>query len=1312
MKYSQKIFLSQFDQQIRKYIIEYCKRFIRDEYDVYILLARKAACFLTVLEDLEFISFNGTVVSDRVLEYDTSWLIGKRVAIIDDTIISGTTIYKIVKRLKEIGVSSVSIHAFCINDYWFVEDLLNIDGESCLRQPYMRVSHTSSIRFCRQIVNALSIIPRPYNIDFPVCEIGKLSKSQFLTLIEDDSWEIVRTTTRLQELYDVESASLTFKADLLADFNDSIGCDISCLYFAKLRLFLKELSDNSDKSYVKYTCKVVPYVMFNPISVDFANYMIASICQVEKIDETLLQKDLRTPGAKLLFIQYYFAIRLFRWWSARTGILLNKTLGNKVNKRSQNLLFSPSILELVDQFSYTEKLHIELSVVENEINQSEKYKERAYKKAQGGLTSQFLYLYYTKELPARRKVRKDGCRAFHEKDYTSIINRLNDGLSVSDLSKCVPPDIMSPIHKTSYLSTFLDHAIDKGIIVPITRVRDNRLCRAYRHGEEVIWGDSNDKMLAIFFKELTKGANRIPKLIFEKMLVLFLKIGLRMDILDEYNMEAPVAVKNDIIGIRSYLFGQVSEYYTVNPYDSFDKSPILDPDTKSYWTSHRLQHLGLIVDDKKAGFLLQFDKMDYARYSDDRVAGEATDIDPEIEDKVLTMAEIFSECLEKKFLTSDGLVELTSCINPQDNTASIGAELCIFSKQLNQYLNKLDGALRFGNLNVELLKELRRPVKKTGADTIFLWTAVNSGKDKYFSYKTGKGIALLNKIKTQLMHSNSLAGRQWENYWRKDKELVNTCDSELNDLNETMGILLIDIRTTLICQHVLLYDLLRRNQNLEKYIKSLQEELFVIDEEVGHLKDTKDGDKTSGLDELKKRKLSIQRDIKIITGYAEHNIKQIEDDLNLLNEQQLDLLKSQNLHSFVTNKLFLGCTEDVLLAKLSESEEVLGDLKYDADVALKDFSALIPQWGKLRKTVRYNSLMHINTSSQDYALRIRIGEIVKAELANFEVEEYGDNCMNKSIVLLRIDNAKSGGNGYILAAKGQRHDERLMKLGCNILKRCVSQKLNVTLALLPECLAIEVKAYFNPQTKLFDRVKDNLYIEMPQVNEENCLLISVTSERKSLAFYNDALIRYQLYDSFKIESLKKSEKSNIYRIKMEKRKKKIFISYSRKDAGFRDAVKNFLKPLQRLDIVDTWSCDELLPGKWDDQIQAQLDESDIVVYLLSANFFGSPYILEKEVANIINGKSQKKIICIIVSEFTELDTISEYITNNFETITDRQRALMEVKNFQYLPYGKKMNTITKQEEEFIVPLKDFNSVTGKSVESALRQLSDKILQII
>lgn len=173
--------------------------------------------------------------------------------------------------------------------------------------------------------------------------------------------------------------------------------------------------------------------------------------------------------------------------------------------------------------------------------------------------------------------------------------------------------------------------------------------------------------------------------------------------------------------------------------------------------------------------------------------------------------------------------------------------------------------------------------------------------------------------------------------------------------------------------------------------------------------------------------------------------------------------------------------------------------------------------------------------------------------------------------------------------------------------------------------------------------------------------------------------------------------------------KKIFVSYSRKDADYRDALRQHLNMLTIFDIADNWACEDITIGKWDEQIQKELLDSDIVIYMLSANFFSSSYIREKEVLEVMKQmkeNSNKKILPIIVSEFVGLDSLKRLIQNP----TDVQIAMLDISNHQFLPYGNVWNHITNQNEEKIISLEEHRK--NQSLNSALKQICDEILKVI
>lgn len=75
----------------------------------------------------------------------------------------------------------------------------------------------------------------------------------------------------------------------------------------------------------------------------------------------------------------------------------------------------------------------------------------------------------------------------------------------------------------------------------------------------------------------------------------------------------------------------------------------------------------------------------------------------------------------------------------------------------------------------------------------------------------------------------------------------------------------------------------------------------------------------------------------------------------------------------------------------------------------------------------------------------------------------------------------------------------------------------------------------------------------------------------------------------------------------------VVISYSHKDEELRDELEAHLSVLRRLNIVETWHDRKLVPGQgWDPRIKEMIYAADVILLLLSADFFNSDYCYDEE----------------------------------------------------------------------------------------------------
>lgn len=83
---------------------------------------------------------------------------------------------------------------------------------------------------------------------------------------------------------------------------------------------------------------------------------------------------------------------------------------------------------------------------------------------------------------------------------------------------------------------------------------------------------------------------------------------------------------------------------------------------------------------------------------------------------------------------------------------------------------------------------------------------------------------------------------------------------------------------------------------------------------------------------------------------------------------------------------------------------------------------------------------------------------------------------------------------------------------------------------------------------------------------------------------------------------------------MSSRPLRVFISYSQKDAAFRETLESHLAPLQRQRIIESWHDRHIPPGSETAQvIDDNLAQADIILFLVSADFLASDSCYDVEV---------------------------------------------------------------------------------------------------
>lgn len=82
--------------------------------------------------------------------------------------------------------------------------------------------------------------------------------------------------------------------------------------------------------------------------------------------------------------------------------------------------------------------------------------------------------------------------------------------------------------------------------------------------------------------------------------------------------------------------------------------------------------------------------------------------------------------------------------------------------------------------------------------------------------------------------------------------------------------------------------------------------------------------------------------------------------------------------------------------------------------------------------------------------------------------------------------------------------------------------------------------------------------------------------------------------------------------------RRVFVSYSHQDEEWKGRIMEALKPLEQQQRIAAWHDRKLLPGEaWDGRIKHELNQADVILFLVSPAFIGSPYCREVEVRRAV-----------------------------------------------------------------------------------------------
>lgn len=176
------------------------------------------------------------------------------------------------------------------------------------------------------------------------------------------------------------------------------------------------------------------------------------------------------------------------------------------------------------------------------------------------------------------------------------------------------------------------------------------------------------------------------------------------------------------------------------------------------------------------------------------------------------------------------------------------------------------------------------------------------------------------------------------------------------------------------------------------------------------------------------------------------------------------------------------------------------------------------------------------------------------------------------------------------------------------------------------------------------------------------------------------------------------------------KKKKVVISYSKKDLVRVHTFIRYLKPLVDLELIeDPWYCTYMNPADdWDIKIKHKFLEADVVFFMVSEYFYSTHYIIEKEIKTTIdryNVDQSVKIVPVILEHY-EWARKEPYNLQRFSAVPYQAKPISDFNN-EKLAWSTITESVKSMLEKDLDPAKI--DIMNRSLQEIYeRQVSGKL----
>ena len=457
-------------------------------------------------------------------------------------------------------------------------------------------------------------------------------------------------------------------------FSERLGFDFNKECFLKIRLYSSYISKKKES----YEIRVVPMVVLNKLSKKNIDILFDNLLEVN--DFCNLGEKFVSSKSKLRLLQFYLSVKLSELWFEDISYILEPSRYEslKFSERNLSFLFPKSVIkdvELICKNSCVFNFINTRTIEEVSVAQTNKIIDPIMLKVK--LTQPFLNMYYDKEILCRELVKGLGKNVFLNDKYEELSQRLEHGITFAALKRMASPysDICDV---DTTVSLFIDQAVDVGIAVPIIEEDYVNLTRAYRHGEDVLFGKREEILyteMLYRFQEASNKQNGLTHTSVEKMIVLFTKIGFAKNILKPYISNFTLNPRDNngelcnILRVKASSTGAVGLCGTVEELRKNRNIPFVTDESKSMWLTEIFKFMGYI----------KLNENDLYSIEEPDTSSVLTDYLLETQIFSYLFGELFDDACDTGINFCDEDIDIIcSCISLPTTIQSIAAEIQVF----------------------------------------------------------------------------------------------------------------------------------------------------------------------------------------------------------------------------------------------------------------------------------------------------------------------------------------------------------------------------------------------------------------------------------------------------------------------------------------------------------------------------------------------------------------------------------------------------------------------------------------------------------